>query len=97
MALTRLGDAAEVPIVTPPFVRAAAIAAELGGGAKPSGAGGGDVGVALFADRDAAQAFIQRVAEDRDAAGALQILDLKVDENGLHRRSAGIAIREHNV
>ena len=61
LALTTLGDAAEVPIVTPPFARAAAIAAELGGGAKPSGAGGGDVGVALFPDREAALTFIQRV------------------------------------
>jgi len=97
LALTTLGDAAEVPIVTPPFARAAALAAELGGGAKPSGAGGGDVGVALFPDRDAALTFIQRVSEERAPDGALQILDLKIDENGLHRRTAGIAIREHNV
>jgi phosphomevalonate kinase len=97
LALTTLGAAAEVPIVTPPFARAAAIAAELGGGAKPSGAGGGDVGVALFADRDTALTFIERVSEERDPEGVLQILDLKIDETGLHRRTAGIAIREHNV
>jgi phosphomevalonate kinase len=97
MALTTLGDAAEVPIVTPPFARAAAIAAELGGGAKPSGAGGGDVGVALFPDREAALTFIQRISEERAPDGALQILDLKIDENGLSRRTAGTAIREHNV
>jgi len=97
LALTTLGDAAEVPIVTPPFARAAAIAAELGGGAKPSGAGGGDVGVALFPDREAALTFIQRISEERAPDGALQILDLKIDDNGLSRRTAGTAIREHNV
>jgi len=97
LALTSLGEAAAVPIVTPPFARAAAIAAELGGGAKPSGAGGGDVGVALFADREAALTFIQRISEERSPDGALQILDLKIDENGLSRRTAGIATREHNV
>jgi mevalonate kinase len=96
-ALLMLGDAAGVPIVTPPFARAAAIAAELGGAAKPSGAGGGDIGIALFADLGAAQAFAQRIADERDSADALRILDLKIDENGLHRRTAGIATREHHV
>jgi len=94
-ALLMLGDAASVPIVTPPFARASAIAAELGGAAKPSGAGGGDIGIALFADLAAAQTFAERVSGERDAG--LQILDLKIDDNGLHRRDAGIATREHNV
>ena len=94
-ALLMLGDAAGVPIVTPPFARASAIAAELGGAAKPSGAGGGDIGIALFANLAAAQAFAERVAGERGAG--LQILDLKIDDNGLHRRDAGIATREHNV
>lgn len=96
-ALLMLGDAAGVPIVTPPFARAAALAAELGGAAKPSGAGGGDIGIALFADLAAAQAFAERVAAERDSPDALRILDLKIDENGLHRRTAGIATREHHV
>jgi phosphomevalonate kinase len=96
-ALLMLGDAAGVPIVTPPFARAAAIAAELGGAAKPSGAGGGDIGIALFTDLAAAQAFAERVAGESDSPDALRILDLKIDENGLHRRTAGIATREHHV
>ena len=56
-ALAALGQAAGLPIVTPPFARAAALARELGGAAKPSGAGGGDVGVAFFTDQEAAATF----------------------------------------
>jgi mevalonate kinase len=97
LALGALGDAASVPIVTPPFARAAAIAADLGGAAKPSGAGGGDVGVAFFADLAAAQEFATRLHAERDGADGIEILDLKIDENGLHRRTAGIATREHHV
>ncbi len=97
LALGALGEAAAVPIATPPFARAAAIAAELGGAAKPSGAGGGDVGVALFADLAAAQQFAARVHAERDGSDGIQILDLKIEENGLHRRNAGGATREHHV
>ncbi len=88
---------AGVPIVTPAFARAAAIAAELGGAAKPSGAGGGDVGIALFVDRAAAQAFMGRAQNDADGETSIQILDLTIDENGLHRRTAGNAKLEHHA
>jgi phosphomevalonate kinase len=97
-ALAALGDAAAVAIVTPPFARAAALAAALGGAAKPSGAGGGDVGVALFSDRDGAAAFIQGLGRhDGDDTSAVDVLDLGIDDNGLHRRSAGIARIENHV
>ena len=100
-ALAALGVGAGVPIVTPAFVRAAAIAADLGGAAKPSGAGGGDVGIALFIDRAAAQAFMASAQHDdgnQDAGEtSIQILDLTIDENGLHRRTAGNAKLEHHA
>ncbi len=41
----------------------AAAAAALGGAAKPSGAGGGDVAVALLPDPDRLQAFVARITE----------------------------------
>ena len=100
-ALAALGVGAEIPIVTPPFARAAALAAELGGAAKPSGAGGGDVGIALFADRAAAQAFSEQAsaapARTGDGDLTVEILSLSVDQNGLHRRSPGIARVEQHV
>ncbi|MEO6954157.1 MAG: hypothetical protein ABI321_20305 [Polyangia bacterium] len=46
-ALRALGRAADAPIVTPFFDEVAAIAHEHGAAAKPSGAGGGDLGVIL--------------------------------------------------
>jgi phosphomevalonate kinase len=92
-ALAELGRAADVPIVTPAFERAAGLAAELGGAAKPSGAGGGDVGVALFPDHAAARAFAARVADTENTAEAerVDILELAIDHVGVHRRGAGTA------
>lgn len=46
-ALAALGRAADAPIVTPFFDEVAAIAREHAAAAKPSGAGGGDLGVIL--------------------------------------------------
>jgi phosphomevalonate kinase len=104
-ALAALGAAAEVDIVTAPFARAAAIAADLGGAAKPSGAGGGDVGVAVFLEPSAARAFADRAGgaagkgegDGDDFGDGFEILELSLDDKGLHRRSAGMARVEHNV
>jgi phosphomevalonate kinase len=75
-----LGQAAGVPIVTPVLAHAAVAADEVGGAAKPSGAGGGDVGIAFLPDPDAAEAFRTR------ARGlGLGILDLFVDPTGVAR------------
>jgi phosphomevalonate kinase len=46
-ALAKLGHAADAPIVTPFFENVARIASTHGAAAKPSGAGGGDLGVVL--------------------------------------------------
>lgn len=50
-ALTELGNAAEVPIVTRQLCELHALAERAGGACKPSGAGGGDVAIAFF-ERD---------------------------------------------
>ena len=56
-AMDALGTAAEVAIVTKPHRCLINMAEDLGGAAKPSGAGGGDIAVAFFTDPDAMDAF----------------------------------------
>jgi phosphomevalonate kinase len=75
-----LGASAGMPIVSAPFVEAATLARQLGGTAKPSGAGGGDVGVALFGEAKAAAEFIRR------CPAGISVLDVKVDGDGVRRR-----------
>jgi phosphomevalonate kinase len=79
-ALQALGGAADVPIVTPALQTAAALARGCGGAAKGSGAGGGDVGIGLFPDQDAADAFRARASKL-----GLQILSIKTGARGLSR------------
>lgn len=55
--MSALGVAAQAPIVNTELRRAAEWAEWHGGAAKPCGAGGGDLGVAFFLDRNAAQEF----------------------------------------
>ncbi|MEZ4339538.1 MAG: hypothetical protein R3B82_23185 [Sandaracinaceae bacterium] len=56
-AMGALGESAGAPIVTDALARVAAIAREHGGGAKPSGAGGGDVALGFFGRAEDAAAF----------------------------------------
>ena len=55
--LVAMAESAGLAYLTPALARTIALAASFGGAAKPSGAGGGDISVALFADPDAAAAF----------------------------------------
>jgi phosphomevalonate kinase len=80
VGMDMLGQASGVPIVTPVLAHAALLAAEVGGAAKPSGAGGGDVGIAFLPDPEAAEEFRGRA---RDLG--LGILDLFVDPTGISR------------
>jgi phosphomevalonate kinase len=83
-----LGAAASVPIVTPAFTRASDLAKELGGIAKPSGAGGGDIGIAMFATPEAARLFARALQKP------LVPLDLDLDRQGVRRRVPGEAEAE---
>lgn len=78
--LASLGKVADVCIFTPAFIAAADLARALGGTAKPSGAGGGDVGIALFGDPAAAQEFVRRCPAE------LSVLDVGLDLRGARRR-----------
>lgn len=57
MHMRELGNAAGLPIVTPALAQISALAHRHHGAAKPSGAGGGDVAVAFFADAASRDAF----------------------------------------
>jgi phosphomevalonate kinase len=56
-AMGALGDAAEIAIVNDTLRKVAELAQRAGGAAKPSGAGGGDVALALFADESSEERF----------------------------------------
>jgi phosphomevalonate kinase len=58
-AMAALGRAAGVPIVTDVLREVAQRAQAAGGAAKPSGAGGGDVALALFPDDKSEQHFLE--------------------------------------
>jgi phosphomevalonate kinase len=59
---------------------AAELARSLGGAAKPSGAGGGDLGLAFFSDPRAADTFTARCPQ------GLLVLDLQLGATGAYRR-----------
>jgi phosphomevalonate kinase len=80
-----LGAAASLPIFTPAFTRAADLAKDLGGIAKPSGAGGGDIGVAMFAAAEPARLFARALGEP------LVALAVDLDPLGVRRRVPGDA------
>jgi phosphomevalonate kinase len=61
-AMAALGEAAGAPIVTPAMARLAARLEQLGAAVKPSGAGGGDVVVAVAQDDDAMAALREAAA-----------------------------------
>ena len=79
-ALDAFGRDADFPIVIPALGFAAKLARELGGAAKPSGAGGGDVGVGFFASAEAAEAFRARAPHL-----GLEILSISATARGLDR------------
>jgi mevalonate kinase len=83
--LEALGREIGLPIVTPALAVAAKLAEELGGAAKPSGAGGGDVGVAFLTDPGAAETFRRRAAHL-----GLEILSIRTGADGLRREPSAL-------
>jgi phosphomevalonate kinase len=77
-AMQHLGDAAGCEIVTRAHAQLAALARRHGGAGKPSGAGGGDLGVAFTVGADATR----KLREDLRAAG-LSPLDIGAPAPGL--------------
>lgn len=63
-AMRALGESTGAPIVEARLRHVAELAARFSGSAKPSGAGGGDVAVAFFADPEAAEGFEMACKEE---------------------------------
>ena len=80
LGMGQLGRSAGVDIVTKELSKIALLAKQHGGAAKPSGAGGGDVAIALFPSTASAQAFDSACAE-----AALDRLELRLGAPGVSR------------
>ena len=76
--MAALGRAAGVEIATEEIAAIMSIAAELGGAAKPSGAGGGDVAIAFGADPDLGAKLAERTGT--------HLLEVAIDRRGLSRK-----------
>lgn len=79
-AMDGLGQAADAPIVTDTLRETARLASSFGGGAKPSGAGGGDVALAFFADEAAAVSFRKAALSSK-----LALLPLRLGADGVRQ------------
>lgn len=71
--LERLGEDFQVDIVTDKLRDLCLLAQKYGGGAKTSGAGGGDCGIAIFQDRE----DLDQLVEKWESAG-IRFLDMEV-------------------
>ncbi len=80
--MDRLGKAASAGIVTPRIQQLTTLAEDIGGAAKPSGAGGGDVVLGFFSEEDAAEEF-RAAAQAVDAVS----LDLAIESAGIRTES----------
>jgi len=86
-----LCGAAHVPIVTKSFFLAGELAHELGGVAKPTGAGNGEIGVAMFATPEAADLF------RKAAPPCLTILTGDMDRWGVRCQEPSAQLEETQV
>jgi len=75
----QLGSAIGCALATAEHLAIASAVRSLGGAAKPSGAGGGDLAVALLPDEVSAQRLADRLP------ATLLLLPLQVSDRGLHR------------
>jgi phosphomevalonate kinase len=84
-AMGKLGEAAGIGIMTDTLKRTQELADRAGGGAKPSGAGGGDVALAFFADPESAERFVTSCS-----ASGLEVLSMALGAEGVRSESETI-------
>lgn len=85
-AMQLLGETAGAPIVTAELTKAATLARAVGGAAKPSGAGGGDVALAFLPNERA-----ERELGDACALAGLTLLSLRLGDDGVRLESSAPA------
>jgi phosphomevalonate kinase len=85
-AARSLGKTVGVPLVSPLHQRLEELARASGGAAKPTGAGAGDVAVALFVGADAEERFRSALADE-----GISALDVHLDPGGAATMPAGSA------
>ena len=78
-AMERLGQAAGIPILSDEHLELRRLAEDVGVSYKPSGAGGGDVGIGFTDDPELAKAFAAKAAD-----AGFPPLNLKIDPVGVH-------------
>lgn len=81
-AMEQLGEAAGIPILSDEHLELRGLAESLGVSYKPSGAGGGDVGIGFTDNSDLAEIFSVKAA-----AAGFPRLDLAVDPDGVQSGS----------
>ena len=81
-AMDRLGHAAGIPILSDEHLELRRLARDIGVSYKPSGAGGGDVGIGLTDDPELATAFAAQAAD-----AGFPPLELEVDPKGVRAQS----------
>lgn len=77
-AMGRLGEASGAPIVTDAHARVAGLAKAHGGAGKPSGAGGGDLAMAVFEDPADRDRFASALREE-----GIVVVDLRLGGPGV--------------
>jgi phosphomevalonate kinase len=89
--LAKLSAAASVPILTEAFTLASGLARQYGGIAKPAGAGGGEIGIALFTTPEAAELF------RRACRQPLTPLDGTIEAFGVRSQNPKKSVADSNI
>lgn len=83
-AMQRLGDASDAPIVSEEHLKLRAIAEECGAAYKPSGAGGGDLGIAFAASEQC----LRETGERMEAQG-FELIEVELGGEGVMVQTEG--------
>lgn len=79
LAIAEFGKQARLDLAPKQYQKVAELAEKLGGAAKPTGAGAGDLIVAVFTDADNAQEFARKVASKKVSV----LDDIAISEHGV--------------